>query len=64
MSGSPRSWAASIVGFAFAVLAACLALKLAAEYLLAALPVLLPTAAVAGGAALVWRWRSRRPPGW
>lgn len=55
-----RSWSASLLGFALTVLVACLALKLAAEFLLAALPVLLPTAALGLGlvAAIRW-WRSR-----
>ena len=64
MTPQPRSWAASIVGFALAVLVACAALSWAAELLLVALPVLAPTAAVVGGTVLAWRWYSRRPPGW
>ncbi len=64
MTSPPRSWAASIVGFCFAVLAACLALKLAAEFLLDALPVLLPAAAVVVGSALTWRWWRNRSGGW
>lgn len=64
MSQGPSSWTASIVGFALAVLAACLALKLAAEYLLDALPVLVPVLAVTGVAAAVGRWWWNRPRGW
>lgn len=64
MSRGPRSWTASIVGFALAVLAAAVALNLAAQYLVAALPVLVPTAVVGGGAIVGWRWWSHRRDGW
>ena len=64
MNPRPRSWTASIVGFALAVLVVCFALKLAASYLLAALPVLLPAIVIAGTVAAVWSWWSGRPRGW
>ena len=64
MNNGPRSWAASIVGFALAVLAACLALELAAEFLLAALPVLVPVALVTTGTVALGRWWWNRPTGW
>jgi hypothetical protein len=60
----PQSWAASILGFALAVLAACLALKLAAEFLLAALPVLVPAVIVTTGVVALGRWWWNRPTGW
>lgn len=60
---SPRSWTASIVSFAVTVLAVCLALKLAAEFLLDALPVLVPVAVIASG-IYAWRWWSNRTRGW
>lgn len=47
MSPQPRSWAASLLGFALAVLVACAALNWAAELLREALPVLVPVALVA-----------------
>jgi len=64
VNSGPRSWAASIVGFALAVLAACFALKLAADYLLAALPVLLPAGAGLFVAGIAWRWWAGRQRGW
>jgi hypothetical protein len=64
MTTPPRSWSASIVGFALAVLAAAWALRLAATWLLAALPVLVPVAAVSVGGVAAWRWWSARPRGW
>jgi Flp pilus assembly protein TadB len=60
----PRGWTASVVSFAFTVLAVCLALKLAAEWLLDALPVLLPALVVVLIAVVVWRWWSGRSRGW
>jgi hypothetical protein len=59
----PRSWATSIVGFALAVLVAGWALDRAADYLLAALPVLVPVAVVVGAGLLAWRLFNR-PHGW
>ena len=64
MSNGPLSWAASIVGFALAVLAACFALKLAADFLLSALPVLLPVGAGLLVASAAWRWWSHNRRGW
>ena len=64
MNSGPRSWAASILGFALMVLAACLALKLAAEFLLAALPVLVPVVLATAGAIALGRWWWNRPTGW
>jgi hypothetical protein len=54
-----RSWAASIVGFALAVLAAAYALSLAADLLRRALPVLIPAAAMFLVGIGLWQWRSR-----
>ena len=59
----PRSWAASIVGFALAVLAASVMLSLAADYLWAALPVLLLTAGLVVLGIIGWRLY-RRPRNW
>jgi hypothetical protein len=59
----PHSWAASIVGFALAVLAASVMLQLAAEYLMAALPVLLLTAALVVLGLIGWHFY-RRPRNW
>ena len=59
----PRSWAASLVWFAIAVLAVCAALQLAAQLLLQALPVLLPTAGVIVIGFFAWRYYNR-PRGW
>lgn len=64
MSQGPRSWAASIVGFALVVLAVCWALRVAADNLRAALPVLLPTAVIVASVAVAWRWWINRPHGW
>lgn len=50
-----RSWTASLWGFAVAVLAVCAALAMAAELLVDALPVLLPTLAVLCTATFLWR---------
>jgi hypothetical protein len=63
MTVSPRSWTASIVGFALAVLVAGCALNRAAAYLLAALPVLVPVAVVVAAGLLAWRFH-HRPRGW
>jgi hypothetical protein len=63
MTVGPRSWTASIVGFALAVLVAGWALNRAADYLLAALPVLVPVAAVVTAGVLAWRFHNR-PRGW
>ncbi|RBY76890.1 hypothetical protein DQ239_11875 [Blastococcus sp. TF02-09] len=62
MTRPPRSWAASIVGFCFAVLAACLALNWAAELLREALPVLVPVGVTVLVGIGLWRWR--HPRGW
>lgn len=59
-SSSPRSWMSSLLGLAFAVLAACAALQLAADLLLAALPVLLPVAGACLLGLIGWRAYSRR----
>jgi len=59
----PRSWAASILTFALAVLAACWALNLGAELLCEALPVLVPVAGVALAGYVAWRLYNR-PRGW
>ena len=64
MNEPERVWSARIVSFAFAVLAACLALRLAAEFLLQALPVLVPVAGVTLATVAAWRWHSNRPQGW
>ena len=57
---NPRqSWAASIVGFALAVLAAAYALSVAADLLRQALPVLIPTAVLVLVGIGLWHWRSR-----
>ncbi len=58
-----RSLAASIVGFALAVLAAAVALNAAADLLRAALPVLIPVGIVTLVSIGAWRWY-RRPRGW
>ncbi len=58
-----RSLAASIVGFALAVLAAALALDMAADLLRAALPVFIPLGIAAIVAVGAWRWLTR-PRGW
>ncbi len=63
MNRGPRSWTASIVGFALLVLAVCWALNLAAALLREALPVLIPVAAVTLCGLGIWRWHSR-PRGW
>jgi hypothetical protein len=63
MNFGRRSWAASIVGFALAVLAACAALQWAAQLLLQALPVLLPAAGVVLLGFFAWRYYNR-PRGW
>ncbi len=63
MNYGPRSWAASILGFSLAVLVACAALELAADLLLAALPVLLPAGGVALLAVALWRYYNR-PGNW
>jgi hypothetical protein len=60
---SPRSWSASIVGFALAVLAAAVALNLAAGLLRDALPVLMPVGVVALSGLGIWRWH-RHYHGW
>lgn len=57
---SSRSWTASLLGLAFAVLAISAALQLAAELLLAALPILLPAAGFVLLGLLAWRAYSRR----
>lgn len=59
MSEPPRSWGASIVSFAFAVLAASVALQLAAGFLLEALPVLAVVAGVMVIGWCVWRYYNR-----
>ncbi len=59
----PRSWAASIVGFALMVLAAAYALHLAADLLREALPVLVPVGLVVLIGVGIWQWRTR-PRGW
>lgn len=51
------------MSFAVTVLAVCLALKLAAEFLLDALPVLVPVGLIASG-IYAWRWWSNRTRGW
>jgi hypothetical protein len=58
-----RSLAASIVNFALALLAASVALNLAATFLQAALPVLIPVGIVTLIGVGVWRWYNR-PRGW
>lgn len=58
-----RSWTASIVGFALAVLVAALAVHSTAELVLSALPVLLPIAGCVG-LLLAGRWWSNRRGGW
>lgn len=63
MNYGRRSWTASIVGFALAVLAVCAALHLAADLLRPALPVLLPGAAIALLCLAIWRY-VRRPHNW
>jgi hypothetical protein len=60
---SPRSWAASIMSFALAVLAASIMLQLAADYLRAALPVLVLTAGIVVLGLIAWRLY-RRPRNW
>ena len=59
MNRGPRSWTASIVGFALAVLAAAYALNMAADLLRQALPVLVPVAIVVVLGIGLWQWRSR-----
>jgi hypothetical protein len=54
-----RSWTASIVGFALAVLAVAYALNVAADLLRQALPVLIPVAVLVGIGIGLWQWRSR-----
>lgn len=63
-NSSPRSWAANILGFALMVLAACAALKLAAEWLVQALPVLIPVALVLLVAYVGLQLWQRRRDGW
>ncbi len=63
MSSGPQSWAASILGFALAVLAACAALELAADLLRAALPVLLPAFGCIVLVGAAWHFYNR-PRGW
>lgn len=60
----PGGWATSIVGFALAVLVACLALNWAAALLRGALPVLIPVAVVAGMSTVGWRWWQTRTRTW
>jgi len=60
----PRSWAASALGIALMVLAACAALKLAAEWLAQALPVLIPVALVVLVAYVGLQLWQRRRDGW
>jgi hypothetical protein len=55
----PRSWTASIVGFALAVLAAAYALNVAAQLLRQALPVLIPVAVLVLIGIGSWQWQSR-----
>jgi hypothetical protein len=50
-----RSWTANLWGFAFAVLAVCAVLAMAAELLVDALPVLLPALAMLCAATFLWR---------
>lgn len=64
MSNGPKGWVASAMGIALMVLATCFALKLAAGYLLAALPVLVPVVVLIGISIVAWRWWSGRPRGW
>ena len=60
----PRSWAASILGVALTVLAACVVLNLAAR-LLASVAWTLLGMVVAGLAGMVgWRHMRRRGSGW
>ena len=59
----PRSWAASLVSFALALLAASVLLELAAEQLRAALPVLLMVAGLGVLGLIGWRLY-RGPRNW
>lgn len=59
MNNGRRGWTASIVSFALTVLAVSLALRLAAEWLREALPVLVPVAIVVAVGIGLWQWRSR-----
>jgi hypothetical protein len=59
----PRSWAASIMSFALAVLAASFMLQTAACYLRAALPMLLVAAALVVLGLIGWRLY-RGPRNW
>src|SRR3954471_23541744 len=63
MMFGPRSLASSIVSFALALLAASIALNLAATFLQAALPVLIPVGIMTLIAVGIWRWHNR-PRGW
>lgn len=62
-SSNPRSWTSSLLGFAFAVVAVCVALNLAADLLLQALPILLLAIGVGVLGLVAWRAYSRRG-GW
>lgn len=64
MNRAPRSWAAGIVSFALAVLAACWALNWAAELIREALPVLIPVAVVALVGTIAWRWWRTQNRSW
>jgi hypothetical protein len=58
-----RSLATSMVSLAFSVLVASVALNLAATFLQAALPVLIPVGIVTLVGIAIWRWYNR-PPSW
>lgn len=60
MNTRPGSWTGGLVTVALAVLVACAALKLAADLLLAALPVLVPAVGCVLLGLLGWRAYSRR----
>lgn len=60
---SRPSWAAGILSFSLAVLAASVALNLAAGYLRQALPVLIPTAGAVFVGVGLWRFHNR-PRNW
>lgn len=63
-SKEPRSWAASILGSALMVLAACYALNLAAHLIVAVLPILAGSLIVGVLAVLGWKLVQRRGSGW
>lgn len=64
MTVRPNSWAARILGLALAVLVACWAINLAAQFLVAVLPILGGIAVAWILAVLGWRLMQRRQSGW